>query len=126
VKEVEMKTIVIDGIEYELKQVAATPEKTFLEEVKFPKMQIHIAPVEMTWEKAMDYAADLGDGWDLPTKEELQAFAPQLKKMGVEGTLWSGSTVSSYTNGAWVVYLGNGLTITNSKDNSYGVVCVRP
>jgi hypothetical protein len=121
-----MKTIVIDGIEYELKQVAATPEKTFVEEVKFPKMEIHIAPIEMTWEKAMDYAADLGDGWDLPTKEELQAFAPQLKKMGVEGALWSGSTVSTNADFAWIVYLGYGFTDTYFKDDSLGVVCVRP
>jgi hypothetical protein len=121
-----MKTIVIDGIAYELKQVAATPEKTFLEEVKFPKMQIHIAPVGMTWEKAMDYAADLGDGWRLPTKEELQAYAPQLNKMGMEGPLWSGSTVSYYTTSAWIVYLGHGNTYANNKSNSNGVVCVRP
>ena len=121
-----MKTIVIDGIEYELKQVGSTPEKTFLEEVKFPKMQIHIAPEKMPWEKAMDYAADLGDGWDLPTKEELQAFAPQLKKMGMEGPLWSGSTVSGNTGNAWIVYLGGGYTYDFTKGNSYGVVCVRP
>jgi hypothetical protein len=121
-----MKTIVIDGIEYELKQVAATSEKIFVEEVKFPKMEIHIAPIEMTWEKAMDYAADLGEGWDLPTKEELQAFAPQLKKMGVEGPLWSGSTVSYGTYYAWVVDLGGGRTGANGKNLSIGVVCVRP
>jgi hypothetical protein len=121
-----MKKIIIDGIKYELKQVAATPEKIFVEEVKFPKMQIHIAPVEMTWEKAMDYAKNLGDGWRLPTKEELQAFAPQLKKMGIEGPLWSGSTVSFNTGAAWIVYLGNGLTFNFNKYLSYGVVCVRP
>jgi len=86
-----MKKIVIDGIEYELKQAGVTPEKIFVEEVKFPKMEIHLAPKKMPWEKAMDYAKNLGDGWRLPTKEELQAYAPQLKKMGVEGTLWSGS-----------------------------------
>lgn len=121
-----MKTIVIDGIEYELKQVGAKLEQVFVEEVKFPKMEIHIAPIEMTWEKAMDYAADLGEGWDLPTKEELQAFAPQLKKMGIEGALWSGSTVSDYSGFAWIVYLGTGYTFGNIKLNSYGVVCVRP
>jgi hypothetical protein len=121
-----MKIIVIDGIEYELKQVAATPEKTFLEEVKFPKMQIHIAPEKMPWEKAMDYAADLGDGWRLPTKEELQAFAPQLNKMGVEDALWSGSTVSNFSNNAWLMDLGNGYTGNGGKYDSYGVVCVRP
>jgi hypothetical protein len=122
-----MKTIVIDGIEYHLKQVASTPEKIFVEEVKFPKMEIHIAPIEMTWQGAVDYAKSLGDGWRLPTKEELQAFAPQLKKMGIEGPLWSGSTVSNFTGNAWFVYLGYGGTLNNIKyNNSYGVVCVRP
>jgi hypothetical protein len=121
-----MKTIVIDGIEYELKQVGATPEKTFLQEVKFPKMEIHLAPEKMPWEKAMDYAKNLGDGWRLPTKEELQAYAPQLNKMGIVGDFWSGSTVSYATNLAWFVTLGNGYTSNNLKSYSYGVVCVRP
>jgi hypothetical protein len=121
-----MKKIVIDGIEYELKQAGVTPEKIFVEEVKFPKMEIHLAPKKMPWEKAMDYAKNLGDGWRLPTKEELQAYAPQLKKMGVEGTLWSGSTVSDYSNYAWIVSLGYGFTFNNLKYTSYDVVCVRP
>lgn len=120
--------IVIDGIVYKLIPELVTENLHIneLDEVHFPEMDYQFADKEMTWQEAADYAKSLGDGWRLPTKEELQAYAPQLSKAGKLGYFWSGSTVPDLTAGALIVYLAYGTTYSNSKSNSAGVVCVRP
>lgn len=120
-----MKTITIDGIEYDLVQKAQDPKRIFTEEVTFPRFELHFACKGMTWGAAMKYAKILGEGWRLPTKEELQALASQLREFK-NGCFWSTSTVSDSTNGARIVDLAHGDTYYSFKDATYGVVCVRP
>lgn len=120
--------IVIDGIIYRLIP-EPVPENLHiyqLDEVHFPKIDYQFADKEMTWPEAVDYAKNLGPGWTLPTKEELQAYAPQLSKLGNKNGFWSLSTLSANTTNAWVVDLANGYTYGTNKYNSYNVVCVRP
>ncbi len=120
--------IVIDGIVYRLIPELVTENLHInqLDGVHFPEMDYQFANKEMTWQEAVDYAKSLGPGWRLPTKEELQAYAPQLSRSGREGGFWSGSTVSYNTDGAWVVNLGGGGTYGFIKNLSSGVVCVTP
>ena len=120
--------IVIDGIVYKLTPELVTENLHVneLDEVHFPEMDYQFADKEMTWQEAVDYAKSLGDGWRLPTKQELQAYAPQLSKTVNEGAFWSASSVSYDTYSAWFVDLAYGGTFFNNKYATYQVVCVRP
>ncbi len=120
-----MKTITIDGIDYELKEIDGSSKQQFVDSIVFPSMEIHFASDQMNWQEATRYAAKLGDGWSLPTKEELQAYAPQLRVLGFTQSFWSSSTVSDSTNNAWLVTVAYGYTDGYGKDSTYSVVCVR-
>jgi hypothetical protein len=83
-------------------------------------------------------------GWRLPTQKELMdaynhgirsaasdrwttgANNNWITEAAMNSYFWSGSTVSSVTGTAWMVYLGYGSTYNISKYNSNGVVCVQP
>jgi len=94
--------------------------------VIFPALDYHVAAGRMTWNAATSYASALGAGWRLPTKEELQAFSPQLKTAGHVGDFWSSSTVPSSAVYVYVVYLALGANYYfNLKDTTCGVICVR-
>lgn len=120
--------IVIDGIVYKLTPELVTEnlQVNKLDEVHFPEMDYQFADKEMTWQEAVDYAKNLGSGWRLPTKQELQAYAPQLSRSGKEGVFWTGSSVSNNTDYAWTVDLADGSTGDDDKDYTNQVVCVRP
>jgi hypothetical protein len=110
-------------------------------------LRVHVAQEKMNWEDAVAYAKSLGGGWRLPTKEEfddlcksedtLAGFSDIARRAFPSAEIdektarprlgfWSGSTVSYLTYLSWIVNLGNGYTYYNSKNLSYGVVCVRP
>lgn len=120
-----MKEISIDGVRYKLTQIGENVVKN-LNAVTFPAVEFHVNAKEMTWQEAMDYAEKLGDGWRLPTKEELQAYAPQLRELGCKNWFWSASTVSYDTYYAWYVNLALGYTYNLNKNIANSVVCVRP
>jgi hypothetical protein len=97
-----------------------------LEAVSFASIDYHMSETRMNWADATAYAASLGAGWRLPTKDELQAFGPQLKNQGHTGDFWSSSTVANSSIYAWVVYLTYGANFYfNTKESVYGVICVR-
>ncbi len=101
-------------------------EVVTFEPVSFPALDYHVAAGRMTWSAATSYASALGAGWRLPTKEELQAFSPQLKTAGHVGDFWSSSTVPSSAVYVYVVYLALGANYYfNLKDTTCGVICVR-
>lgn len=102
------------------------PSPITLQAVSFPSIDYQIAQNRMNWFEATSYAASLGAGWRLPTKDELQAFGPQLKNQGHTGDFWSSSTVANSSIYAWVVYLTYGANFYfNTKESVYGVICVR-
>jgi hypothetical protein len=118
----------------------------FLDEVSFEVVEFEIAAREMTWVDAVKYSATLPQGWRLPTREELQAYAPQLKKVWRErqpnleakneGFFWSLDAVDyfdeqEFSNNefktAWFVNVENGYTSNGNRiDGLYSVVCIRP
>ena len=56
---------------------------------------------EMSWEDAKKACADLGDGWRLPTKDELNILYENKDKIGgfATGYYWSSTEVDNGT--AW-------------------------
>ncbi len=59
------------------------------------------APTEMTWDEAHEYCASLGDGWRLPTKEELNEMYLNKDEIGGFGETWLWSSSQSNSGGAW-------------------------
>ena len=47
---------------------------------------------EMNWDDAMKACADLGDGWRLPTKDELNILYKNKYKIGVAEISYKGET----------------------------------
>ena len=79
----------------------------------------------MTWDEAMEYAKSLGDGWRLPSKEELKEAYDNKIEGFKSGYYWSSSTYVKSTTNAWGVGLFNGSVNSYSKANGYYVRCVR-
>jgi hypothetical protein len=81
----------------------------------------------ITWQEAMNYATTLGEGWRLPTKEELQIIqaSPKAKEFATKRYLWSSSTYVFVTGFAWVVNFGYGYVDYDYKPFSYDARCVR-
>jgi len=72
---------------------------------------------KMTWEVAKKACADLGDGWRLPTKEELNEMYRNKDKLGAFtlDNYWSSSENTSFY--AWSQDFSSGIQNSNSKLN---------
>jgi|Laugresp1bdmlbsn_1035097.scaffolds.fasta_scaffold73130_1 hypothetical protein len=85
----------------------------------------HDFPKEMDWNEAKKACADIGEGWRLPTKEELNTFYYNKEKIGgfAGGSYWSSSENDSHT--AWLFYFFNGTAYSTSKYSARFVRAVR-
>ena len=83
---------------------------------------------EMNWEDAMKACADLGDGWRLPTKDELNVLYENKDKIGgfSPSVYWS-STEGKISSFAWIQKMrrGGGAYGNGTKDYNYYVRAVR-
>ena len=82
---------------------------------------------DSTWQDALDWAASLGDGWRLPTKEELEAICHSDRKdeYATNGYFWSSSSYVYDTNDAWYVHFYNGYVDYDYKTGTCNARCVR-
>ena len=85
---------------------------------------------KMTWQNAINYCSSKGDGWRLPTQNELMYYwcvepsIPADSKFSA-GDYWSATELSSFSSAAWTVSFSNGYTSYSSKTASLSVRCVR-
>ena len=79
----------------------------------------------MDWMEATKACADLGDGWRLPTKDELNILYENKDKIGgfAYTYYWSSSESNAYN--AWYFSFNNGSAYTNDKNNTLYVRAVR-
>jgi len=78
-----------------------------------------------TWDDAMKACADLGDGWRLPTKDELDLLYDNKEKIGggAKNNYWSSTEYANKI--AWSQYFGFGGQNVSKKFNTYYVRAVR-
>ena len=80
---------------------------------------------KMTWEDAKKACADLGDGWRLPTKDELNMMYENKDKMGGFGYGYYWSSTEYNTANAWIQSLSNGIQQGYNEYNNHYVRAVR-
>lgn len=103
-----------------------------LEEVKQPlvlskqiNIEIHPEEKELMWDEAVEYCKNLGDGWRLPTIQELwHIFENEnLRKEFTIEDYWSSTEYGIYN--AWNFNFFYGLAYLSNKSNTYYVRAVR-
>jgi len=87
---------------------------------------------QMSWYDAKKYASSLGDGWRLPTIDELETlvdrfrFDPASSFPGMPSKLfWSSSSYAGGSSCAWFVRFNDGYVYYYDKTLPYYVRCVR-
>ena len=86
----------------------------------------------MSWDEAMKYAMELGDGWRLPTIEELKTLLDRGRTNPASSFpemptyfFWTSTSCAGSASDAWYVYFGDSYVYYNDKAFTYYVRCVR-
>lgn len=118
-----MKTITINGQEYQLTPIAQEKKLVIKRDFNF---EIHPDELgKMTWHEAVEKVKELGDGWRLPTLTELKLiWDSEHKDLFQKEWYWSSS--EGYFNYAWLFYFDFGSAYDgNNKNYNYYVRAVR-
>ena len=80
----------------------------------------------MSWDDAKKACADLGDGWRLPTKDELNVLYENKDEIGgFADSLYYWSSTEDDNNDAWIQLFLDGDQFTNVMDDYGSVRSVR-
>ena len=123
-----MKNIVIDGVEYTpvIKEDEAVAEPIVLHKTLTLHFEVYPTDLgQMTWNEAKEACVNLGDGWRLPTKDELNLIYENKDVVGgfANSAYWSSTEYGSYT--AWYHDFRNGNQPNYYKNFTYCVRAVR-
>ena len=119
-----MKTITIDGVEYNLTPIEKQSKPIILEQ----HLKFEVYPEDLgehNWEDAKKVCADLGDGWRLPTREELHLMWLNRESVGGFAAAYYWSSSEFNNNNAWYQYFNNGNQNINNLNYTYYVRAVR-
>jgi hypothetical protein len=119
-----MKTITINGVEYNLTPIENKSKPIILKQT----LEFEVYPKDLgqhNWEDAKKICEDLGDGWRLPTREELYLMWLNRESIGgfSAAFYWSSSEENSHY--AWSQNFGNGGQDNYYKDYKNYVRAVR-
>ena len=119
-----MKTITIDGVDYNLTPIEKQSKPIILKQT----LEFEVYPKDLgehNWEDAKKVCAKLGYGWRLPTREELHLMWLNRESIGNFATASYWSSSEGNYNYAWNQYFFNGNQYTNYKYYTYYVRAVR-
>lgn len=119
-----MKTITIDGVEYNLTPIEKQSKPIILEQ----NLKFEVYPEDLgkhNWEDAKKLCKDLGDEWRLPTREELHLMWVNRESIGGFAAAYYWSSSESNANLAWIQDFYDGNQYGNYKDYTYSVRAVR-
>jgi len=116
----------IDGVEYNLTPIEKQSTPIILEQ----HLKFEVYPKDLgqhNWEDAKAVCAKLGDGWRLPTREELHLMWLNRKSIGgfAAACYWSSSEDGSDTAFAWFQIFNDGNQDVNYKNATLYVRAVR-
>jgi hypothetical protein len=85
-------------------------------------------PTQMTWADAKKACEGLGDGWRLPTKDELNSMYINRNEIGGFSPVayWSSIEAIPAIRVAWMQYFSYGSRLAEDKTNKCYVRAVRP
>jgi len=115
----------IDGVEYNLTPIENQSKPIILEQ----HLKFEVYPKDLgehNWEDAKKVCEELGDGWRLPTKEELNLMYLNKNEIGgfAAAYYWSSSESNIYA--AWSQFFSNGVQVNYfGKGFTYYVRAVR-
>jgi len=119
-----MKTITIDGVEYNLTPIEKQSNPIILKQT----LEFEVYPENLgkhNWEDAKKVCENLGDGWRLPTREELHVMWLHRAHVGGFAAAYYWSSSEYNINSAWGQNFDNGLQYNNFKNYTYYVRAVR-
>jgi hypothetical protein len=119
-----MKTITIDGVDYNLTPIETKSKQIILKQT----LEFEVYPEDLgehNWEDAKKVCEELGDGWRLPTREELHLMWLNRENIGgfAAAYYWSSSEYDKFN--AWNQYFYNGRQSNYLKFATYYVRAVR-
>ena len=112
----------IDGVEYNLTPIEKQSKPIILEQ----HLKFEVYPKDLgehKWEDAKKLCEDLGDGWRLPTREELNLMWLNRESIGGFASAYYWSSNESNLNYAWNQYFYSGNQFNYFK---YYTFYVRP
>ena len=106
-----MKKLLIIPMLFMCSMVIGQSKKIIGNPIKIENLEVaqHDFPNRMTGEDAKAACAKLGEGWRLPTKEELNLLYQNKDKIGGFASSYYWSSTESNDNGVWKQYFYNGL-----------------
>jgi hypothetical protein len=119
-----MKTITLDGVDYNLTPIEKQSKPIILEQ----HLKFEVYPEDLgqhNWEDAKKVCEDLGNGWRLPTREELHVMWLNRESVGCFPAAYYWSSSESYDYYAWGQYFDNGYQNGTIKNNTNYVRAVR-
>tara|TARA_B110000285_G_C14608422_1_gene373815 strand:+ start:166 stop:525 length:360 start_codon:yes stop_codon:yes gene_type:complete len=81
---------------------------------------------EMDWYDAKKACAELGDGWRLPTKNELSFLYENKAKIGGFSDSYYWSSTEADSDGAWIQYFSDGFQANFTLNTEGFVRAIRP
>jgi hypothetical protein len=119
-----MKTITIEGVEYNLTPIENQSKPIILEQ----HLKFEVYPKDLRqhdWEDAMKICEDGGDGWRLPTREELHLMWLNKDSIGgFKASFYWSSSDAKFGN-AWNQSFSSGNQDFNDKTITFYVRPVR-
>jgi len=123
-----MKNIVIDGVEYTpvIKEDEAMAKPIVLHKTSTLHFEVYPTDLgQMTWYEAKEACVNLGNGWRLPTKYELNLIYENKDVVGGFANLYYWSSTELGNGNAWFQNFYNGYQGSYSNLFTHYVRAVR-
>lgn len=122
-----MQKITIDGVEYSLTPIKKT-EPIIAPIIIEQHLKFEVYPEDLgehTWKDAKKVCKELGDGWRLPTREELHLMWLNRDTIGGFAAAYYWSSSEYNYNNAWDQYFNDGYQNGSSKSHTNYVRAVK-
>tara|TARA_R110000868_G_C10606854_1_gene741026 strand:- start:247 stop:627 length:381 start_codon:yes stop_codon:yes gene_type:complete len=123
-----MKNIIIDGVEYTpvIKKDEEIAKPIILHKSLIVDFEVYPKDLgRMSWNEANKACANLGDGWRLPTKEELNIIYENKNVVGGFANDYYWSSTEYDSNYAWFQNFNYGFQYNSNKNYTFYVRAVR-